>query len=46
VEALALGIILGTAPLARAGAFLLAGSAVLTAAVVALIWRRRSRGER
>jgi hypothetical protein len=46
VEALALGIIIGTAPLARAGAFLLVGSAVLTAAAVALIWRRRAHGER
>jgi hypothetical protein len=46
VEALALGIVIGTAPLARAGAFLLVGSAVLTAAAVALTWPRRSRGER
>jgi len=46
VEALALGIVIGTAPLARAGAFLLVGSAVLTAAGVALTWRRRSRAER
>jgi hypothetical protein len=46
VEALALGIIIGTAPLARAGAFLLAGSALLTAAAVALTWRSRSHGER
>jgi hypothetical protein len=46
VETLALGIIVGTAPLARAGAFLLVGSAVLTAAAVALTWRGRSRAER
>lgn len=46
VEALALGILIGTAPLARAGASLLVFSAVLTAAGVALTWRRRSRAER
>jgi len=46
VEALALGILLGTATLARAGASLLVLSAVLTVAGVALIWRRRARSER
>jgi hypothetical protein len=46
VEALALGILLGTATLARAGASLLVLSAILTVAGVALIWRRRARSER
>jgi hypothetical protein len=46
VEALALGIVIGDAPLARAGALLLVLSAVLTAAGVAGTWRRPSPGGR
>ena len=46
VEALALGIVIGTATLARAGASLLVLSAILTVAGVALTWQRRSRTER
>ncbi len=46
VEALALGIVIGTATLARAGASLLVLSAILTIAGVALTWQRRSRAER
>jgi hypothetical protein len=40
---LALGVLLGSTSVARAGAATLLGSAVLTAAGAALIWRRRSR---
>ena len=41
VEALAVGVFLGSAPLARAGAAVLFGSALLTAAGAVLTLRRR-----
>jgi hypothetical protein len=43
VELLALGVLIGSTSVARTGAATLLGSAVLTAAGAALIWRRRSR---
>jgi hypothetical protein len=43
VELLALGVLVGSTSVARAGAATLLISAVLTAASAALIWRRRSR---
>jgi hypothetical protein len=46
VEALALGVVVGSVPLARAGAVALCASATLTAAGVALTWRVRVRARR
>jgi hypothetical protein len=43
VEALTVGVFLGSTPLARAGAAVLFGSALLTAAGAVLTWRRRAR---
>lgn len=43
VEAFAIGVFVGSAPLARAGGGVLCTSAVLTVAGAVLTWRRRSR---
>ena len=43
VEALALGVLVGSTPLARGGAIALVASATLTLAGAALTWRRRPR---
>lgn len=44
VESLAIGAFVDSPPLARAGASVLCGSALLSIAGAALTWRRRSRG--
>lgn len=44
VECLALGVVIGSVALARAGAVVLCASAVATAAGAALTWRRRGPG--
>jgi hypothetical protein len=45
VEALTVGVCIGSAPLARIGAAILCGSAVLTAASAAITWQQRPRAD-